>query len=101
MGLLKNIFGNRHSDLHEFIGKGAVIVDVRTPDEFNAGHIKGSKNIPLQTLQNRWEELRDLNKPVITVCQSGMRSGNARSFLEQKGLKVINGGSWLALNRIV
>jgi len=74
---------------------------VRTPYEYDSGHIKGSKNIPLDALQNKWEEIRRLNKPVITVCHSGMRSGTAKSFLEAKGLKVVNGGSWAALNKIV
>ena len=99
MNILKNLFG-KSTNLQQFIDEGAVIIDVRTPQEFDQGHVKGSKNIPLDSLQNRFEEIRNLNKPVITVCQSGMRSGTAKSFLESKGLTVINGGAWATLNKI-
>ena len=101
MGFLQDLFGNRSSALKQFINDGAVIIDVRTPYEYNSGHIKGSRNVPLDVLQSKWEEVRKLNKPVITVCHSGMRSNSAKTFLEAKGLKVINGGSWAALNKIL
>ena len=44
---LKKLFGNNEEALLEAIKNGAIIVDVRTPGEFGQGHIKGSKNIPL------------------------------------------------------
>ena len=99
MSFLKNLFG-KSTNLQQFLDEGAVIIDVRTPQEFAGGHIKGSTNIPLDSLQKRFEEIRSLNKPVITVCQSGMRSSTAKSFLQGKGLKVINGGSWAGLNKL-
>ena len=99
MNFFKNLFRNS-TTLQQFLDEGAVIIDVRTPQEFASGHVKDSKNIPLDSLQNRFEEIRSANKPVITVCQSGMRSGTAKSFLQGKGLKVINGGSWAKLNKI-
>ena len=83
------------------LNEGALIIDVRTPFEYSSGHIKGSKNIPLALLKERVEEIRQYNKPVITVCQSGMRSNTAKAFLQTKGLQVLNGGSWAALNNIV
>lgn len=101
MKLFNNIFSNKSNDLRRFIDEGAVIIDVRTAQEYNSGHVKGSKNIPLERLKSRIDEVREYNKPVITICQSGMRSGTAASILEGKGIKVINGGSWAALNRIV
>ena len=101
MQFLQNLFGSKTSELKQFLNEGAVIIDVRTPNEYASGYIKGSRNVPLDALQSRWPEVRQLNKPVITVCQSGMRSSSAKSFLEAKGLKVINGGSWAALNKIL
>jgi phage shock protein E len=101
MGILRNLFKSTSNEIRTFISDGAVIIDVRTPNEYIAGHIKGSKNIPLSMLNNRVEEIRQLNKPVITVCQSGMRSNTARSFLEGKGIRAINGGSWTSLNNIL
>lgn len=43
MGLLDLLFGNKNEQLQEFITKGAVIIDVRTPGEFQGDHIQGSK----------------------------------------------------------
>ena len=100
MNFLRNIFG-KQAELKKLLNSGAVIIDVRSPQEFSGGHVKGSKNIPLDTLQNRLEEIKKLQKPVITVCQSGMRSGTAKSFLQSKGLTVMNGGSWSGLEKIV
>lgn len=99
-GFFKKLFGKK-DELHQLISQGAIIVDVRTPREFNAGHIKGSKNIPLELLKGRLQELKKFHKPIITVCQSGMRSSTAKSFLQSQGLQVANGGSWSGLNNIL
>ncbi|WP_121355566.1 rhodanese-like domain-containing protein [Flavisolibacter nicotianae] len=101
MGFFQNIFKNTSGDLRQLIDQGAVIIDVRTPAEYNSGHIKTSKNFPLNELKQKVDELRSYQKPLIIVCQSGMRSGTAKSFLEGRGLQAINGGSWSALNNIV
>ena len=87
--------------IKETLKQGAVIVDVRSPLEYASGHIKGSKNIPLDALKDHLEEIKSYNKPVITVCQSGMRSGTAKSYLESHGLVAVNGGSWQSLNKII
>lgn len=66
-------------------GKG-VIVDVREPTEFAAGHLRDAKNIPIKELSNRIGELDKLkSKPVIIVCQSGMRSAKAAAQLKKAG----------------
>lgn len=66
-------------------GKG-VIVDVREPAEFAAGHLRDAKNIPLKELPKRIGELDKFkSKPVITVCQSGMRSAKAAAQLKKAG----------------
>ncbi len=75
---------------------GAQIIDVRTPAEFNNGHIKNSINIPLQQLQSEMKKF-DLKKPIITCCASGMRSASAKSILEQNGFDAYNGGGWSSL----
>jgi rhodanese-related sulfurtransferase len=89
--------GNKTESVKEFIDKGAVIVDVRTSGEFQGGHIKGSKNIPLNTIGNQIESIKKMNKPVIACCASGMRSAQATSILKSNGIDAINGGGWSSL----
>ena len=98
MGLLSMLgLGGKSESIKEFVDKGAIIIDVRTPGEFQGGHIKGSKNIPLNTIGNQIESIKKLNKPVIACCASGMRSSQATSFLKSNGIDVINGGGWSSL----
>ena len=81
----------------DLMKEGAQIIDVRTPGEFNAGHINGSINIPLQNVQNNLSKIKR-DKPVITCCASGMRSASAKSILKSNGYKhVHNGGGWNSL----
>lgn len=77
--------------------QGAQIIDVRSPGEYSAGHIKGSVNIPLNNLATHLSKLSH-NKPIITCCASGMRSASARQILMSKGFEeVYNGGPWRVL----
>lgn len=91
--------GGKSESIKEFIDKGAVIIDVRTPGEFQGGHIKGSKNIPLNTIENQIESIKKMNKPVIACCASGMRSSQATSILKSNGIEVMNGGGWSSLEK--
>ncbi len=90
-------FGGKSESIKEFVDKGAVIIDVRTPGEFQGGHIKGAKNIPLNTLGNQIESIKKMNKPVIACCASGMRSAQATSILKNNGIDAMNGGGWSSL----
>lgn len=77
------------------------IVDVRTPEEFNGGHVAGSINIPLQEVPARVNELANLPQPLILCCASGNRSGQAWAYLRQQGIACENGGSWQSINELV
>jgi rhodanese-related sulfurtransferase len=96
MGFLSNLFGGSKVDLKDLVKQGAVVIDVRTPGEFQGGHIKGSINIPLQSLDGSLSKIKR-DKPIITCCASGMRSGSAKSILKSKGYDVHNGGGWISL----
>lgn len=96
MSLLKKLFGGTSVNFAELVKQGAVIVDVRTPAEYKGGHIKGSVNIPLQSLQANLGKIPK-NKTIITCCASGMRSGSAKSILKSAGYEVHNGGGWTTL----
>jgi phage shock protein E len=95
---LKKIFGER-VNIQELVLNGATIIDVRSREEFQGGHLKSSINIPLDKLTNSLKKL-DKNKPIITCCASGMRSASARSLLKSNGFEqVYNGGSWTSLRK--
>ncbi len=77
--------------------KGTV-VDVRTAQELTGGHVAGSRNIPLQEINGRIDEIKTLDLPVVLCCASGNRSGMATQILSQQGVECLNGGSWLDVN---
>lgn len=66
---------------------GAVLLDVRTPEEYAAGHLPGSVNFPLERLQNY-----DGDGPVFAYCRSGARSARACALLAQMGYVAVNLG---------
>ena len=81
-------------NLEEIIKHGALIIDVRTANEYKIGHINVSLNIPLEDIEDAISWLiKDV--PTIVVCASGSRSEIAKSILEANGFqKVYNGGCW-------
>ncbi|HPF91543.1 MAG: rhodanese-like domain-containing protein [Flavobacteriales bacterium] len=93
--MFKTLFGlgGPKVDLGQKINEGAQIIDVRTPDEFRSGHVKGAVNIPLDRLQGQLAKI-DKNKAVITCCRSGARSGMAADMLKNAGFDAYNGGPW-------
>lgn len=92
--MLGRLFGlGPKIDLGQKIKDGAQIIDVRTPDEYRSGHPKGAVNIPLDRLQGQLGKLSK-EKPVITCCRSGARSGMAADALKSAGFEAYNGGPW-------
>jgi|688.fasta_scaffold06198_13 phage shock protein E len=96
---LKKIFGlGPKVDYKELIKNGAQIIDVRTSGEYASGHIKGSLNIPLNSISANVKKIKK-DTPLITCCASGMRSASAKATLKAIGYKdVYNGGGWMSLN---
>ena len=84
--------------------KDAVMLDVREPAEFSAGHAPNAKNIPLAQLDKRVGELEKLkNRPVVIVCQTGGRAHTATALLKKAGfaeIVVLAGGigAWQQAN---
>lgn len=72
--------------------QGAVLIDVREPDEFAQGHAPGARLIPLGQLPARLAELAaQNNKPVVLICRSGRRSAVAADVLNKAGFsRVVN-----------
>jgi rhodanese-related sulfurtransferase len=96
--LLKKLIGiGPKADFTALLKKGATIVDVRSKAEYQGGHIKGSINIPLDTLGHHLSQLKKDNA-IITCCASGMRSAAAKNMLKANGFtQVHNGGGWQRL----
>ena len=64
---------------------GAVLLDVRTPDEYRQGHIPGSKNVPLQSIDKVADMIDNKATPIFVHCLSGARSRQAAAILQQMG----------------
>ena len=97
INFFKKMFGPG-TDFKDLVSKGAVIIDVRTPAEYSSNHILISRNIPLDQLTGQMEKIKKLEKPIICVCRSGMRSSNATSILKSNGIEAYNGGAWDSLD---
>ena len=67
------------------IEKGSVfLLDVRTPEEYRQGHLRGAVLIPVDQVEKRLAEI-PRNRPVLVYCAVGSRSGKAAEFLSGKG----------------
>ncbi|MEX2571089.1 MAG: rhodanese-like domain-containing protein [Gemmatimonadota bacterium] len=86
-------------------GPGVRLLDVRTPGEYEAAHIRGSYNVPLDSLGEHVEEIRaHIGEPVVLICQSGTRARRAEEALKTAGmpnLHVLDGGvnGWLSAGK--
>lgn len=80
----------------------AVLVDVRSPWEYEEGHLPGAVNIPLETVTGRVDEFKSFTRPVVVYCRSGARSGMAVQLLQQHGVTgVYNGGAFTDIQLIL
>lgn len=98
INILKKIFGIGPAvDFAVLVKEGALILDVRSPSEYKQGHIKGSKNIPLNELPNHISKIKK-ETTIITCCASGMRSASAKGILKSNNFTTVyNGGGWSSL----
>lgn len=80
------------------------LIDVREPDEYEAGHVPGARNVPLGTVVAHADDLRRLGT-VHVICQSGKRSAQATQALRAAGVDAVNvvGGTsaWIAAGKPV
>lgn len=68
---------------------GAVLIDVRTPQEYRDGHIPKSRNISLSGIEKAKEIIRKKDTPIFVYCYSGSRSRQAAHQLEKMGFTVV------------
>jgi len=86
-----------------YLKNGALVIDVRTPEEFSAGHLPNAKNIPLQQIESGAPlPLKDKKQVLLLHCQGGMRSGRATTLLSGMGyVNVFDLGSYSRAEQIV
>ena len=68
------------------------LVDVRTPEEYNAEKIEGAVNIPLDQIENRLSEFQG-KKNIIVYCRSGIRAGKAKDLLQKNNVPDVYSGT--------
>jgi phage shock protein E len=92
--LIKKIFSSSPGiNFKQLTQNGAVVIDVRTAEEFKTGHVNNAVNIPLDSIGRQLLIIKKMNKPVIAVCRSGM----AVKILKNIGVEAYNGGAWNSL----
>jgi rhodanese-related sulfurtransferase len=80
-----------HPEARRWVAEGALLLDVRTAEEFASGHVAGALNIPVHELGGRMGEVpRD--RAVVVYCRSGGRSAAAAAMLRGAGLAVLDVG---------
>lgn len=86
-----------------YLSKGALVIDVRSSSEFNAGHLPTAINIPLDEIETVLpRQVNNKNQVILLHCQSGMRSGLAAKKLRGMGYTgVFNLGSYARAKEIV
>jgi len=88
-------------EIKSYIQNNAKLIDVRTPEEFAEGSVKGSLNYPLDKIEFYFSVLKK-DEPIVVFCRSGNRSGQAKRILEKAGYnKIINGGAWITVKEII
>lgn len=75
------------NEAQALVAAGATLLDVRTPEEFAAGHIDGALLVPVDELEGRLTEV-SRDRPVVVYCRSGGRSARAASILGEAGYEV-------------
>lgn len=68
----------------------AILLDVRTEEEYSETHIDGSTNLPLQKIEMATSIITDKNKPLFVYCRSGVRSAKAVAILKKMGYTNVN-----------
>ncbi len=77
----------------------AILLDVRTPEEYGGGHVPGSRNLPLQQIEKITAIAEKKETPLFVYCQSGARSRQAVSMLQRMGYENVNNIGGMAAYR--
>lgn len=94
-------FGEKRKMVYDYLDKEALIIDIRTPETYAKGSLPGSMNMVLEYLDLEFERIREINKPILVVCGSGLRSDEGAVVLRRQGFEAINAGSYRRLKKLI
>ncbi|MEZ8825057.1 rhodanese-like domain-containing protein [Vibrio amylolyticus] len=87
---LSNAFASERAEIGwQKFEQGAVLIDVRTKEEFEQGHLDNAQIKPVQEIEN-WSQSLNKDEPIVLYCRSGNRSGIAYQWLKEKGFTNIH-----------
>lgn len=92
-GYLVFAWGRGHisgEEAHRLVADEALLLDVRSPAEFEDGHIEGAVNVPVDELEGRLGDLAPHDRPIVVYCLSGNRSARAAQMLSQAGYSAVH-----------
>lgn len=78
------------AELAQLRAQGAALIDVREPDEYEAGHVPGAQHIPLGGVADRLHEVPQVEGPLYVICAKGGRSLQAAEFYRSQGIEAVN-----------
>ncbi|MGL4830298.1 MAG: rhodanese-like domain-containing protein [Vibrio sp.] len=85
----------------KMVDENALLVDVRTVEEYAQGHLENALNWPLSDIETAFQAV-EKNRPIVVYCRSGNRSGIAQKYLIEQGYtQVHNGGGYDEMRQAV
>ena len=97
-----SIIGLGNNKIKEALRRGAIIIDIRTANEFDQGKVRGSINIPTDRIDINLRRIAHMHRPIIICSNSDSENERVISFLKANGVKEIyNGGYWTRMLNII
>lgn len=97
-----SFLGLGNSKIKDALRKGAIVIDVRTPFEFDNGKAPDSINIPMDRIPINIERLKNMKRTIVICSNSVYESGVAEKKLKKAGIRdVLNGGTWIEVGKIL
>ncbi|MCI6247427.1 rhodanese-like domain-containing protein [bacterium] len=78
------------AEVRRLAARGALVLDVRTPQEYGDGHLPGAVNLPLSAITQARQVIGSTDRPVIVYCRSGARSARAAAVLTAGGWRQVD-----------
>lgn len=98
MGLLSPLFAAKSTDYKAMIKQGAIVVDVRSPQEYAGGHIQRSINIPLDQISTKTDMLLKKGRPVSPAALADPEAASLEK-LKSAGIDAYNADAWDSLKQ--